>query len=393
MKKSTKYWKISVNIALMAALVVFCIWILPKILVYFMPFVTAAVIALIANPLVRFLEKKIRLARRAGTAMVIIIVIAVVVLALYLVISNLILQIIDLAKSAPAMWESTSTALRSFRTEVNYYLGRLPLPIRQWSDTFLEGLTDNVGEWLRSATQIASTAEQADETGMNAGSLLINLIMGILASYFFLADKDSIVAFLEKNIPEKVMARWDLVYHTMKSAVGGYFLAQLKIMVVVYLELFIGFLILGVKYSFLIAFLIALFDFLPFFGTGAIMWPWAVIALINQDYRRAVGLLIVWAISQALRQLIQPKVVGDSIGLKPIPTLFFLFIGFKAGGALGLILGVPVGMVLINLYKAGVFSNFKYSMILLGRGLDHLRVFTKEELAAEGILTEEKSDD
>ncbi|MBQ7564094.1 MAG: sporulation integral membrane protein YtvI [Lachnospiraceae bacterium] len=393
MKKSTKYWKISVNLVLMAVLIVFCIWLLPKILVYFMPFVIAAIIALIANPLVRFLEKKIRIARKAGTAMVIIVVIAVVVLFLYLIISNLIIQIVGLARLLPELWESTSTALRSFREEIRHYFVRLPLPVREWSDSFMEGIADNIGDWLKSTTQIAASAETGGETGTNVGSVLVNIIMGILASYFFLADKDSIVAFLEKHIPGKVMARWDLVYKTMKSAVGGYFLAQLKIMVVVYLELFVGLLILGVNYSFLIAFLIALLDFLPFFGTGAVMLPWAVIALIRQDYRLAVGLLIVWGLSQAIRQLIQPKVVGDSIGLKPIPTLFFLFLGFKIGGAFGLIMGVPIGMVIINLVKAGVFSNFKYSMILLARGLENLRVFSKEELAAEGIDTTEHSND
>ena len=118
------------------------------------------------------------------------------------------------------------------------------------------------------------------------------------------------------------------------------------------------------------------------------MIPWAVVMIIQQDYKMAVGLLIVWAIGQAIRQFIQPKLVGDSIGLSPIPTLFLLYIGFRVGGPLGLIIAVPIGMVIINLYKAGVFSNFKYSMILLFRGIENMRRFTPEELRLEGIETE-----
>jgi predicted PurR-regulated permease PerM len=118
------------------------------------------------------------------------------------------------------------------------------------------------------------------------------------------------------------------------------------------------------------------------------MIPWAIVMIIQQDYKMAVGLLIVWAIGQAVRQLIQPKLVGDSIGLAPIPTLFLLYIGFRVGGPLGLIVAVPVGMVIINLYKAGVFSNFKYSMILLFRGIENMRKFTPEELKLEGLEPE-----
>ena len=103
------------------------------------------------------------------------------------------------------------------------------------------------------------------------------------------------------------------------KAVGGYLKAQLKIEVWMYLLLVIGFAILQVDYALLIALGIAFLDFLPFFGTGTVMVPWAIIKILSSDYKchRTADHL---GIGQLARQLIQPKIVGDSVGMPPLPT-------------------------------------------------------------------------
>ena len=121
------------------------------------------------------------------------------------------------------------------------------------------------------------------------------------------------------------------------------------------------------------------------------MVPWAIIELFQADYKLAVGLMITWGASQLVRQLVQPKLVGDSIGLDPLPTILLLYVGFRLKGAAGLILAVPVGMIVINLYKAGVFSNFVYSIRILGRDLAGFRRFSDEELRAEGIIEDSEN--
>ena len=115
------------------------------------------------------------------------------------------------------------------------------------------------------------------------------------------------------------------------------------------------------------------------------MWPWALYAVRQKDYRFAIGMMIVWGLSQLVRQLIQPKFVGDSIGMPAIPTLVLLYVGFRVKGALGLILAVPIGMIVFNLYKAGLFSNFIYSTRMLLADFRRMRNFTPQQLEAEGI--------
>lgn len=187
------------------------------------------------------------------------------------------------------------------------------------------------------------------------------------------------------------MTRWDLMKRSLKRAVGGYFKAQFKIEVFVYLELLIGLSVLGVDYAILIALGIAALDFLPFFGTGAVMVPWAVIKLLSADYKMTIGLLIIWGGGQLLRQIIQPKIVGDSIGVAPIPTLFLLYIGYRIGGVLGMILAVPVGIILQNMNEEGLFDTTKNSIRILTAGVNHFRRLEEEDL--EGIVSGEKREE
>jgi sporulation integral membrane protein YtvI len=228
-------------------------------------------------------------------------------------------------------------------------------------------------------------ADLASSGVKNVPGFIIGIIMCILASYLFVAEREQIGKFIMNTLPKHLVERFMIVTKTMKSAVGGYFKAQFKIMIFVYIVLFVGFLILGIDYAALIALLIAFLDFLPFFGTGAAMWPWALYAVIGKDYKFAIGMMIVWGLSQLVRQLIQPKLVGDSIGMPAIPTLVLLYVGFRVGSALGLILAVPIGMIVYNLYRAGLFSNFIYSTRMLLKDFRRMRIFTPEELQSEGI--------
>lgn len=383
MKSSTKYLKILFNYIFAIIITALLIFVLPWAIGFFWPFVTAAIIAAIANPLVRFLEKKMKIRRKAGSVVVIVLTIAAVVAACYGIIYVLVSEVIGFFTSAPDMWVKVVGSIQNLSDEVSKKYALLPKGSKDMFASIgesiyeaLYGIGSSIGE---------DAAEIAGNGVKNAPGFIVGIIMCILASYLFVAEREQIGKFVMKILPKHLRERFMIVTGTMKSAVGGYFKAQFKIMIFVYIVLFVGFLILKIKYAFLIALLIAFLDFLPFFGTGAAMWPWALYAVIGKDYKFAIGMMIVWGMSQLVRQLIQPKLVGDSIGMPAIPTLVLLYVGFRVGGAIGLILAVPIGMIVYNLYRAGLFSNFIYSTRMLLKDFRTMRIFTPEELQAEGI--------
>lgn len=389
MNQRRKHIKITVNVASMIALILFCIYLLPKIVGFLLPFIIAGIIAMIADPIVKFLEKKIKIKRKAGSAVVIVLVLAIVCLIVYAVVAKLIQEAISFMSMAPSIWKNVVYTLQNFdaTSRMKIVINLSPdfkVAMTKIGNSIGESIAGSIDKWLSATSQVESDSSAGLTT--TVPNAIISVIMTILASYMFVADRDYMPELINKIVPKSMMERFKIVTNSMKTAVGGYFTAQIKIMGFVYAVLLVGFLILRVDYAALVALLIAILDFLPFFGTGTAMVPWAIIAFMSNNYKLAVGIIITWALSQLIRQLVQPKFLSDSMGLPPIPTLFLLYAGFRFGGALGLIFAVPIGMIILNLYKAEVFSNFIISMRLLYRDFAKLRRFTDEDLREEGII-------
>ncbi len=382
-----KYLKALANLGVALVILLLVIFLLPRLLLWFMPFVVAGIISMIASPLVRFFEEKIKLKRKAGSAFVIIVVIALVVLVLYLVGAKLIEEGIGFINALPDMWASMETDLTSVGDSLSVIVDKLPGNTQE----AIENLGNQVGEFMGGLFERIGTPTitAVGNFAKQLPALLINIIMCLLASYFFVADRYQIGAWLRKHTPVPVISRYDMIRRSIIKSVGGYFKAQLKIEVWMYLLLVIGLSILRVDYVLLIALVIALLDLLPFFGTGTVMVPWAVIKIFSGDYKMAIGLLVIWGGGQLVRQLIQPKIVGDSIGVAPVPTLFLLFIGYKLAGVVGMIIAVPLGVLLNTMYQEGLFDTTKNSIAILISGLNHFRKLQPEDMEVVEVMKEQ----
>ena len=153
-------------------------------------------------------------------------------------------------------------------------------------------------------------------------------------------------------MPEKIKKHWYSLIKSLKLACGGYIRAQLIIMTIVFTILLIGFSILGVKTAVLFAFIIAVIDMIPILGTGTVLLPWAVISLLQSNYKLAVGLVIIYLVVLLTRQLIEPKIVGSQIGLHPLATLLAMYTGYKLIGMFGMILGPITAILIVSLVRA-----------------------------------------
>ena len=380
------YLKILINLGIVLLFVLACIFVVPRVIVYFMPFVIGAIIAWIASPLVRFFEKKLKVKRKAGSAFVIISVIALVILAGYLLGAKLIEETIDFIGEVPQMWEGVQEDFSEIGEKLENASRYLPEGLR---NTIIN-ITRNVDKYLGDLFGGLSTPtiEALSRFAKNLPTILIAIIMCLLSAYFFVADREYVSNLLKKALPESVLGRWDMIKRGFTRAVGGYFKAQLKIEVWMYFLLGIGFSILKVRYAFFIAIGVAFLDLLPFFGTGTVLIPWAVIKFLSGDYKMVIGLLIIWGVGQLARQLIQPKIVGESVGLSPIPTLILLYIGYKVAGVFGMIIAVPIGIIVLNMYQEGVFDTTLNSLKILYASLSNFRHLNDEDMEAVRIYKE-----
>lgn len=374
-----KYCKALVNLAVAAFMLFALVWILPRTLVFFIPFVAGWVIALLAGPLVRFFEEKIRLKRKVGSAFVIIAVIALVVLVIYIICAQLFEQVKGLAGALPEMLEKAEEDFYSIGVNLNLLLDKLPGNIQLNLNKGSVDLNSYLGDLLEKFG--SPTIEAAGNFAKRLPSIFIGVIMALLSSYFFVAERLHINAWFREHMPDFLVLRYRMIRNSLVKSVGGYLKAQLKIEVWMYFLLLAGLGILRVNYFALIALGIAFLDFLPFLGTGTVLIPWAVIRILTAEYKTAIGLLVIWGVGQLARQLIQPKIVGDSIGVPPLPTLFLLFIGYKAGGVVGMIIAVPVGLLFYTMYEDGAFETTRNSVLILAAGVNRFRRLEKADLA------------
>lgn len=338
---------------------------------FFMPFVIGWIIAMVASPLVRFLEKHLKLVRKHSSVVVIVTALAVVIGSFYLLAGRLFAELRSLARDLPEIYETLRLEFLEALDSLNRVMARMP----QGVQAGFNRVNENLGELFGGIMQKAAfpTVTVAGNVAKRIPAALVYSIVVILSSYFFIAEQDQIRAFIRKIMPKSMDSYMKMFRKDLKNLIGGYFLAQFRIMFVVAAVLAVGFLVLGVRYGFLLAILIAVLDFLPLFGTGTALFPWALLKLLSGETAFAVGLVLLYVLTQVVRQIIQPKIVGDSIGLPPLLTLFFLYVGFKVHGLSGMILAVPVGMVGLKLYQYGVFDSLILQIKLLVQEIDRFR--------------------
>lgn len=383
------YWKVAASLAFSLIGTVLFIYIGWKALGYFMPFVIGWFLAFVAHPLVTWLEKRLKLVKKLGSAIIIVAVLAICILLLYLGISRLWAEITGLIQNVPSMYRDLENGFREIGRQGEELFALLPDGVRSGVYTVVENLDKTAGDLIGRISE--PTVEAAGNIAKRIPSMLVATIVTIISAYFFIADREQVICWAKNIFPDGIVKRMTMVMDNLKYAVGGYFKAQFKIMAVVFVILLAGFMVIGVHFSVLLALAIAFLDFLPFFGTGTALIPWAVYEFLMGDYRMVVGLVIIYAVSQLVRQLIQPKLVGDSMGLNPLFTLVLLYAGYKIGGIFGMIFAVPVGMIVVNLYKAGAFDYILDDVRLLMEGIISLRGddFLERELSGE---TEEEKE-
>lgn len=373
MKNGKIYIKIAVNLIIYALVFLFLVIAVPKLIRFFMPFVIGFIISAIANPLVKFLEKHVKLVRKHSSAIIIIAVIAAIIGVAYGVIAFAIKEAGNLMKDLPDITRNIEVTINEVSEKLNGVYEVLPLGVRNFIDSisykfteFGSGIIEKEGGF---------TFSDAGDYANKALEMLLMIIITILSSYFFIAERDNLAQSARKIIPKPILEGYTLIVNNFKVAVGGYFKAQFKIMIILLFILFIGFEILRVDYSFLLALTIAFLDFLPFLGTGVVIWPWAIADFVTGNYFRAVSLLVIYLICQVVKQVLQPKMVGDSIGISPFATLTFMFIGYQFMDVMGLILGIPIGMVIISLYRSGLFDNLIKGFKLIFHDINEFRKF------------------
>lgn len=190
----------------------------------------------------------------------------------------------------------------------------------------------------------------------NIPSILIGVVIGVIAWILFTKDYKKVVKFIKLQLPDKHKNLLSETKKIFSSTILKMCRAYGLIMFITFCENFLGLTILNLigvmknSYVFVIAICIAVFDILPVAGSGGILIPWSLIALVTGNVGQCVGLLILYAVITVIRQYIEPKIVGDSLGVNPLVTLAGLYFGLKLFGFMGMFI-VPICVMTLKAFN------------------------------------------
>ena len=119
---------------------------------------------------------------------------------------------------------------------------------------------------------------------------------------------------------------------------------------------------MDIKYPVLMAIVIGFVDALPILGTGFIMVPWIIFVFIQNNYYLGFSLLGLYIFTIVARQLLEPKIVSNQIGIHPIFTLIAMYTGFKIIGIIGMLLGPIILIILKNIFAEKIDKGLLTSM-------------------------------
>ena len=324
-----------------------------------LPFLVSWGAAFALRPLTEHLHKKTRLSKKLVSFFLVLLALLLTFSILFIFADRLVGEIREFISRV-----STDPSAMSRMTEkINHVILKTKDKIR------ILDVGDNGG--IDISAYVSDLAEKAGESiaakitgllGKMALSLprvVIFVLVSIISAFYFSTDLQSI----NKKILSSVPQRWQGVLVRVKAVVFDTALKYLRsyfiIMLITFAMLLIGFLIIGVEYYFLLSAVLALVDFLPVLGIGLALIPWGVILLATGDLYMGMGLLILYAAIMITRQIIEPRIIGDSLGIHPLLTLLAMYLGFTVFDIVGMILGPVVALVVKSLLTA----NQKYKGI------------------------------
>lgn len=325
------------------------------------PIAIACVLASCIHPLITFAQDRYHVPRILSTCLILLGMVGFIIWLSFFVITELIQGSTYLAEKVPTYIQFFTVTIERF---MHLYIlpmyEKITILFSSLPSAHQENITQHIYGLLHELTDILATFIQymfkSIPTILSMFPHSIAMIGFISLATFLLAiDFDTYVNQIQSVLPKNMIAHIIHVGKQIKRTFLGYVLAQIKIILLTSVLLFIGLTIIDINHAFTIVAFAALADFLPYIGIGVIFIPWIAYMFLTSQYEMTIQLSGMYAIVVIIRQLIEPKMVSAHLNLRPITTLFALFIGFQLWGVIGMLLAPITLIVLSGIYQAGTF--------------------------------------
>ncbi len=231
--------------------------------------------------------------------------------------------------------------------------------MKPYLDDFVKDINLTIFNYI--STISSQVVSMATGIASHVPTLLIKLIFTIVSSFFFTIDYHKMSDFMMRQFSDDRKPMILKMKNNITSSLGKFVKAYTMIILITFAELSIGFWILGIPTPYLFGGLVAIIDIMPILGTGAVLIPWSIIAFILGNTKIGAGMLILYITITVVRQILEPRIVGQQIGLHPIITLILMYVGAQLMGILGLLTLPIIATILVKLDSEGSIYLFRHN--------------------------------
>ena len=350
--------RLGLRLALILGGAALVVWVGLPLLSWLTPFVLALMFAWSLDPAVRWLQRKTNGSRKAISLALVMLVFAVLFGVMFGLSRIAVKQVRSLFDNGDSLLDELLKGVLALVNGVRLVLGRLngvvPKEVLTTGGDLIDALLDWVQE-LDLSGWLTKLAGRAPSMAADVSGFAVALVVFMMASYFITGDYPRLRFEVTDRVPTLVRDFCRSVKEVSMKAFGGYLKCELILSAGVFLILTVGFLLMGQPYGLLLAFWLAVLDFVPILGAGTVLVPWAVVDMVLARYGEAAALMAVWGASVLFRRFAEPKVLGDQTGLSPILSLVGIYLGMRIGGVVGMVIGPLLLLVCVNLAKLGIF--------------------------------------
>ena len=309
------------------------------------PFLIGLALALLAQKPIAFCTSRLHLPRALASFLCVLLLFAVLFTGLFLLGRIIFRELTGFLRELPSLLASLSTPLASLKLRLYALAARLP-------DGLGTGLRAGLDQLFQSSGAFGAKAyewffQQASGFLSRLPGDVLFTVAAIVSSFMLAAELPQLRRTLAAHLPQQTCGKFLSAAQKIRAALGGWLLAQLKLMGVTFLILTVGFMLLCTDYPLLFALLTTIIDALPVFGTGTVLIPWSLLEFLHGNTRCGIGFLVLYVVAALTRQALEPRLVGKQIGLAPILTLIALYAGYRTIGVAGMIL-FPISAILLK---------------------------------------------
>lgn len=317
---------------------------------YILPIMTPFVIAFCVSALINAATKRMKLKkeslRRLIAVALCVLIYAVAFVAVALISSKVVSTAADMVVKVPQAFTTYVVPwLENSANDLEIAVTPYDTMLASWIDNIASELLKSLSQFVTSFSGKALVWVTSSATAIP--SVIVDIVIMVIATFFLVLDFDKLWAFLMKILPDKPRELLNTSVHYTKNMVLVYIKSYAFLFLLTFVELTIGFLILRIPNAAILAILIAIFDLMPILGTGGILLPWALMLLIMDNYKLAIGILVLYLVITVIRNTLEPKIVGKQIGLHPLATLASMLLGLRLFGLVGLF-AFPITLTVIS---------------------------------------------